>query len=113
MTSWPSTVRVIRKLSSATTAMRISSATAMLKIFRPIEKRIAPPPSGRSLDRADGPTKNPVCSIARSELRMGVHCRRLGLLRRVPHQSRIEGLGREHGQDHDGTKREGAGARLD
>ena len=44
MMSCPSTVRVIRRLKSATTAIRISSATAMPKILRPIEKRIAPPP---------------------------------------------------------------------
>ena len=31
-------------LNSATTAMRISNATTMPKIFKPIEKRMAPPP---------------------------------------------------------------------
>jgi hypothetical protein len=33
-------------LRSATAAIRISSATAMPKIFNPIDKRMAPPPSG-------------------------------------------------------------------
>src|SRR5580704_13719038 len=44
--SWLSTVRVIRRLSSAAAAIRISSPTAMPKIFNPIGKRMAPPPSG-------------------------------------------------------------------
>src|SRR5580700_7382661 len=44
--SWLSTVRVIRILSSAAAVIRISSPTAMPKIFNPIGKRMAPPPSG-------------------------------------------------------------------
>src|SRR5580704_5188015 len=44
--SWLSTVRVIRIFSSAAAAIRISSPTAMAKIFNPIGKRMAPPPSG-------------------------------------------------------------------
>src|SRR6516165_3290292 len=44
--SWPSTVRVICMLNNAAVAIRISSPTAMPKIFKPIGIRMTPPPSG-------------------------------------------------------------------
>ena len=37
--SWPSTVRVISMLSSATVAIRISNPTAIPKIFKPHSAR--------------------------------------------------------------------------
>src|SRR3984893_9938664 len=53
----------------------------------------------------------PAALTVGGEARIGVQ--RLPLLRRVPHQPRVEGLGREHCQDHDSAKGEGAGAGLD
>src|SRR5215471_17782929 len=49
--SWSSTVRVIRMRKSATAAIGISSASAMPKIFKPIETRIGTPPRGRGQNR--------------------------------------------------------------
>jgi hypothetical protein len=70
-------------------------------------------------------------SVDGKRLRNGIQCRdhpslfrawlgrdfgnhlRLPLLRRVPHQPRIEGLGGEHRQDHDGAKGQRADPGLD
>src|SRR5690348_10965894 len=62
ITSWSSTVRVMRMLNNATTAIRISSPTAMLKILMPMVMRMVGSnrrhagrflPAGRHDDRAD------------------------------------------------------------
>src|ERR1700730_17080005 len=58
-----------------------------------------------------GSGSRPAALTVGREPRIGAD--RLPLLRRVPHQPRVEGLGREHCQDHDGAKGEGAGAGLD
>jgi hypothetical protein len=44
-------------LNSATAAIRTSSPAAMEKIFNPIGKRMAPPPSGKYPDRTIADTR--------------------------------------------------------
>src|SRR5215813_5636495 len=59
------------------------------------------------------PRGNAARSVARCEPRIGIYRWPLPGRGGVPHQSGIESLGREHGQDYDGTKGERAGAGLD